>query len=96
MSGERQARRAPGPAEIAALLGSPRCGARTRTGAACRAPAVRDKRRCRKHGGGKGSGGQRGNANALQHGAYSADMRAQRRAVMDYVRACNRAMKDWG
>ena len=95
MSGERRARPRPGRAEIAALLGSPRCGARTRTGAACRAPSVKDKRRCRRHGGAAGSGGQRGNANARKHGEDSAEMRARRRAVMEYVRACNRAMKEW-
>jgi glucans biosynthesis protein len=30
---------------------SPRCGARTRGGAPCRAPALRNKKRCRLHGG---------------------------------------------
>jgi len=44
-----------------------RCGARTRGGTPCRAPAVRAKWRCRMHGGARGSGGQPGNANALKH-----------------------------
>ncbi|MFX7914628.1 HGGxSTG domain-containing protein, partial [Acinetobacter baumannii] len=35
------------------MLASARCGARTRLGGACRAPAVRGKRRCRMHGGAK-------------------------------------------
>ena len=30
---------------------APRCGARTRSGNPCRAPATRDKARCRMHGG---------------------------------------------
>ena len=30
---------------------SPRCGARTRSGSPCRSPALRNKRRCRLHGG---------------------------------------------
>ena len=51
-----------------AMHESPRCGAQTRKGAPCRAPAVRDKRRCRLHGGAPGSGGQPGNANAFKHG----------------------------
>jgi hypothetical protein len=30
---------------------SPRCGARTRSGSPCRSPALRNKKRCRLHGG---------------------------------------------
>lgn len=48
-----------------------RCDARTRQGKPCRAPAVKGKKRCRMHGGAKGSGGQPGNINALKHGYYS-------------------------
>jgi glucans biosynthesis protein len=92
---ESAARRRPDRAAIAAMLGSSRCGARTRTGAPCRAPAIKGKRRCRKHGG-AGGGAPIGNKNARKHGAYSAETKARRRAVMDYVRACNRAMKEWG
>ncbi|WP_035918434.1 HGGxSTG domain-containing protein [Legionella fairfieldensis] len=49
---------------------APRCGAKTKhhNGKPCLAPAVRGKRRCRIHGGSKGSGGQQGNSNALKHG----------------------------
>ncbi|MFZ2080570.1 MAG: HGGxSTG domain-containing protein [Xanthobacteraceae bacterium] len=32
------------------MLASPRCGARTRSGKPCRAPAVNGKKRCRMHG----------------------------------------------
>ena len=42
---------------------SPRCGARTRQGSPCRSPAVQDRKRCRMHGGAKGSGAQAGNRN---------------------------------
>src|SRR6516164_2281463 len=42
----RHHRRNTGP-----MLASPRCGARTRSGEPCRAPAVRGKKVCRKHGG---------------------------------------------
>ena len=47
-----------------------RCGARTKqkNGNPCRCPAVRGKKRCRIHGGSKGSGAQQGNLNALKHG----------------------------
>ena len=49
---------------------APRCGARTKrnNGNPCRSPAVRGKKRCRIHGGTNGSGGQRGNQNAIKHG----------------------------
>jgi hypothetical protein len=51
-----------------------KCGARARNrgGAPCRAPAVRGKRRCRLHGGGRGSGGQLGPKNgAFRHGKFT-------------------------
>ena len=53
------------------MLSSPRCGAKTRSGTPCRSPAVRGKKRCRMHGGAKGSGVPIGNQNALRHGRYA-------------------------
>lgn len=53
------------------MLNTTRCGAKTRMGTACRAPAVRGKRRCRMHGGAQGSGAPRRNQNALKHGTYT-------------------------
>ena len=47
---------------------SPRCGATTRRNSDCRAPAVKNKKRCRMHGGAKGSGAPVGAQNALKHG----------------------------
>ena len=55
----------------APMLGSPRCGARTRAGTPCHSPAVGGKGRCRMHGGAKGSGAPKGNQNALKHGTYT-------------------------
>lgn len=54
-----------------AMHQAPRCGAKTRDGSPCEAPAVRNSERCRMHGGTEGSGGQPGNQNALKHGRYS-------------------------
>ncbi len=71
-----------------AMHSSPRCGARTRSGAPCRAPAVRAKRRCRMHGGAKRSGARPGNVNALKHGFYRAAAKAERREL-------RARMKDW-
>ena len=61
------------------MLASPRCGARTRSGQPCRAPAVNGKKRCRMHGGAPGSGAPRGNQNALKHGRYTRKAIARRR-----------------
>lgn len=78
------------PRNTGPMARSPRCGARTRGGGACQAPAVRDKKRCRMHGGAAGSGAQKGNQNALKHGAYTREMmeeRAQLRELMREARA---------
>jgi len=90
---ERPVGACPDAAAVARMHGSPRCGARTRSGAPCRAPAVAGKARCRKHGGGAGSGGQAGNRNAWKDGLYSAEERARLRRIMDFVRECNRVLE---
>ena len=53
------------------MRASPRCGAKTRKGTPCEAPAVSGKSRCRMHGGAAGSGAPRGNQNAFKHGQFS-------------------------
>ncbi|WP_276576848.1 HGGxSTG domain-containing protein [Bradyrhizobium sp. 1] len=60
------------------MRASPRCGARTRDGAACRAPAAHGKERCRMHGGARRSGAPRGNGNAKRHGLFTSDAIAER------------------
>jgi hypothetical protein len=69
----------------APMLASPRCGARTRSGAPCHAPVVAGKKRCRMHGGAKGSGAPRGNSNALKHGAYTKEALARRAAIRTLI-----------
>jgi hypothetical protein len=66
---------------IAPMLASPRCGARIRSGGACRSPAVRGKTRCRMHGGAPGSGPPRVNHNARKHGLFTRDAIAERKQV---------------
>lgn len=65
---------------------APRCGAKTRSGGACRSPAVTGKQRCRMHGG-TNPGAPQGNTNARKHGNRSAEAEAQlkivRRANLD-------------
>ena len=63
------------------MLASKRCRAKTRSGQACRAPAVRGKRRCRMHGGAAQSGAPWGNRNAHKHGRFTADAIAERKQI---------------
>ena len=65
----------------APMLASPRCGAKTRSGGACRAPAVHGKKRCRMHGGAAGSGAPRANQNARKHGLFTGDAIEERRQI---------------
>jgi hypothetical protein len=68
------------------LLAARRCGARTRAGCPCQAPAIRGKLRCRMHGG-RSTGPRtpeglaRLRAARMVHGNYSAAARAERRFV---------------
>ena len=63
-----------------------RCGAKTRKGSPCEAPAVSGKARCRMHGGAAGTGAPRGNQNALTHGDYTAEARAMREHISQLIR----------
>ena len=75
--------------DIGPMRASPRCGATTRNGAPCRAPAVRGKTRCRMHGGAPGSGAPRDNRNALKHGLFTRTAFAERdqvRTLLDEAR----------
>jgi hypothetical protein len=65
----------------APMLASLRCDAKTRSGGACRSPAVHGKKRCRMHGGAPGSGAPRANKNARKHGLFTGDAIAERRQI---------------
>lgn len=58
-----------------AMHQSERCGANTRDGTSCEAPAVGGEGRCRMHGGAEGSGAPEGSQNALKHGLYTKEMK---------------------
>lgn len=73
-----------------------RCGARTRAGAPCRNPAATGRKRCRMHGGAKGSGAPRGNRNALAHGFYSRAAAEARKRFGDMVAAMEGEMEEGG
>jgi hypothetical protein len=80
------------PMQPSILATAPRCGARTRSGAPCRSPAIHGHQRCRMHGG-KGSGAARGNRNALKHGLRSASHMAWKRSVAAYLRETNHLLR---
>ncbi|WP_271670020.1 HGGxSTG domain-containing protein [Bradyrhizobium sp. CCBAU 51627] len=63
------------------MRASARCGARTRNGETCRAPALRGKTRCRMHGGTAGSGAPVGNGNAVKHGYFTSEAIDERKFV---------------
>jgi hypothetical protein len=67
--------------DIKPMMTSRRCGAKTRAGGACIAPAMRGKRRCRMHGGSPGSGAPKENRNARRHGLFTRDSIAERKEI---------------
>ena len=60
---------------------SPRCGAKTRSGTPCKSPAVSGKKRCRMHGGAKGSGAPKGNSNAFKDGQFTEETLSLKRRI---------------
>lgn len=70
------------PRNIGPMHNAPRCGAKTRSGAPCKSPAISGKARCRMHGG-KGSGASKGNRNALREGLYTKDVLAREAKLRD-------------
>lgn len=68
------------------LWDTPRCGAKTRLGTPCQAPAMQGKKRCRMHGG-NSPGAPRGNQYALKSGAYTRHAMAQKREVRAILKA---------
>lgn len=76
------------------MLTSSRCGAKTRRGTSCRSPAVRGKKRCRMHGGAKGSGAPKGNRNALKHGGHTKEAQEYRARLRAYVRQAEKLLKE--
>ena len=83
-------------ATINPMHAAPRCGARTRRGTPCEAPAVRGRRRCRMHGGARGSGAPVGNRNAWRHGGCSREAIERRREVAALVRSMRELARQLG
>ena len=81
------------PRDTGAMLSSPRCGARTRSGRPCMSPAVNGNRRCRMHGGAIGSGAPRGNKNALKIGLYTQKALKRRQRMNDILRQARQLIR---
>lgn len=75
------------PRNTGPMRSSLRCGAKTRSGKPCMAPAVSGKKRCRMHGGAAGSGAPIGNQNALKTGLFTREAIEERRALRDLMRS---------
>jgi hypothetical protein len=82
------------PRNTGPMRSSLRCGAKTRSGKPCMAPAVSGKRRCRMHGGAPGSGAPRGNKNALKSGLYTREAIQQRRQLQALLRQSHLLIKE--
>ena len=76
------------------MLASPRCGAKTRSGGACRSPAVSGRKRCRMHGGARGSGAPKANQNARTHSLFTRDAIAERRGVQALLRESRKLLEE--
>jgi uncharacterized protein YjcR len=82
------------PRNTRAMLTSPRCGAKTRSGLACRSPAVQGRKRCRMHGGAPGSGAPKGNQNALKHGLFTRAAIRERQQLGALLRESRKLLQD--
>jgi hypothetical protein len=73
---------------------APRCGARTRAGNACLSPAVHGKKRCRMHGGARGSGAPIGSQNAMKHGGSTKVTKEFRKSTNIFIKLCSKFISD--
>ena len=71
--------------KVGPMLASRRCGVKTRSGGACRSPAVSGRKRCRMHGGNPKSGAPKANQNARKHGMFTRDAIAERTRLRDLL-----------
>jgi hypothetical protein len=76
------------------MLASRRCGAKTRSGGACRSPAMQGRKRCRLHGGAPGSGAPNANQNARKHGLFTRGALAERRQIQVLLGEARRLLEE--
>ena len=72
-----------------------KCLAKTRRKTLCQTPPVTGKKRCRMHGGAKGSGAPKGSKNAFKHGRYSAEAIQKRLETSQLIRYFKEMKKEF-
>ena len=72
-----------------------KCLARTRKKTLCQTTCVKGKKRCRMHGGAKGSGAPKDSKNAFKHGRYSAESIKRRLEVTQLIRQWKALAKEF-
>ena len=80
-------------AQLANIRAAARCGAKTRSGTPCQCPAIRDRKRCRLHGGrspGAPKGGGNGN---YRDGSFTAEAIQERQWLKSVVRTYTKQEK---
>jgi hypothetical protein len=74
-----------------------RCGAKTRSGQPCKNPIVTGRKRCRMHGGAKGSGAPSGERNGrFLHGRYTKKRMAIRKQEASQLKSLERLGRELG
>jgi hypothetical protein len=76
-----------------AFNNAPRGGAKTRRNTLCQSPVIKGKRRCRMHGGAKGSGAPKSNTYAVTHGQSTAEVHAFKQAVRQLMKEAHLTQK---
>jgi hypothetical protein len=80
-------------AQLTNIRAAPRCGAKTRAGGACQCPAIRNRKRCRLHGGrSTGAPQGRGNGN-YRDGTFTAEAVQERRWLRSLTRTFGKLEK---
>lgn len=80
-------------AQLTNVRAAPRCGAKTRAGGCCQCPAIRERNRCRLHGG-RSTGAPKGRANGnFVRGEFTAEAIQERQWLRSVVRTYGKVEK---
>ena len=81
--------------KIYAFSKASRCGARSkRSSHPCKNPAMKNKKRCRLHGGAVGSGARYGNTNALKHGETTAEAKVFKQEIRQTIKQSKELIRE--
>ncbi len=81
-------------AQLANLRTAARCGAKTRAGSPCKCPAIRERNRCRLHGG-HATGAPKGSGNGnYRNGDFTAEALQERRWIRSVARTYGKVEKE--